>query len=117
MDGIRFESNQSGIETTYLSFERIHIALFESNQSGIETRTRDGFCTSVCRFESNQSGIETLGIIPNESLVHGGLNRTRVELKLVRPKTVLRTVSRFESNQSGIETMSSRASTATQRAV
>jgi len=98
--------------------------MFESNQSGIETRRSPG-CTWINHgFESNQSGIETtwrrIG-----STACGGLNRTRVELKLIMravrvlPLPVwiepewnwnfngadsLTKQVVFESNQSGIET-------------
>jgi len=56
---------------------------FESNQSGIETPTRRSPLELRERFESNQSGIETRWYVFVGFLRHG-LNRTRVELKPLR---------------------------------
>jgi len=55
-----FESNQSGIETTFLYTVDKLFVLFESNQSGIETTRNDRRSWAVLVFESNQSGIETV---------------------------------------------------------
>jgi len=99
----RFESNQSGIETTVkpvlrltsscLNRTRVELKRastrlrrrasiwFESNQSGIETIDFEVEHRRSAQFESNQSGIETT----NSAAVRTGCVW-------------------FESNQSGIET-------------
>ena len=54
-------------------------------------------------FESNQCGIETAIILPPRSASRA-LNRTNVELKLIRAPAMRGAQRRFESNQCGIET-------------
>ena len=81
----QLESNQCGIETSETAYALIAESALESNQCGIETinpvaRTVD----SSKSLESNQCGIET----SYDQVPHGvrstGLNRTNVELKLVK---------------------------------
>jgi len=55
---------------------------FESNQSGIETSSSGANGGIVSEFESNQSGIETNPRVDEPILTPASLNRTRVELKL-----------------------------------
>jgi len=55
-----FESNQSGIETSFAAAAWRSLTEFESNQSGIETNAMRSSLLLATLFESNQSGIETL---------------------------------------------------------
>jgi len=79
---------------------------FESNQSGIETCAWRWWTAKRAKFESNQSGIETTGRWITRRR-DGRLNRTRVELKLCVSCFPPFVVCGFESNQSGIETFDS----------
>jgi len=79
-----FESNQSGIETNQERTALVApLKVFESNQSGIETKLFQVAGLSSAEFESNQSGIETTCLSMRCSEEIAGLNRTRVELKLL----------------------------------
>jgi len=77
---------------------------FESNQSGIETQDTNSLHLLCQPFESNQSGIETAELDGKAALSHSRLNRTRVELKQVAKASASHNTPEFESNQSGIET-------------
>jgi len=102
-----FESNQSGIETCANERGFEGVTLFESNQSGIETHYSKASDTIDLGLNRTRVELKLIDLsVVNWSAV--GLNRTRVELKHARTPRFREACARFESNQSGIETEPSR---------
>jgi len=77
----KFESNQSGIETSRVSVEALLVELFESNQSGIETFMRTIVFISQPRLNRTKVELKRVKKTAGAMDVAAGLNRTKVELK------------------------------------
>ncbi len=101
----RYQSYQSGIETTSFSLNQIDPDYYQSYQSGIETISCRAVPIVRIEVTINRTKVELKHrYVQGDISSSGPINRTKVELKLLKGRRHSEGGVHYQSYQSGIET-------------